>query len=106
MNHPTVKVSKAQDGALIGQSGDARIELGKLAVQRDVMQGLFHGGVGVSKELLQQMNAQHHVSGKRRAPRLASKCVRRNQPQQLRPRNHQVHLVQKFTLARALGHKF
>ncbi len=58
------------------------------------------------KELLQQMNAQHHLSGKRRAPRLASRCVRRNQPQQLRPRNHQVHLVQKFTLARALGHKF
>ena len=32
--------------------------------------------------------------------------MRRNQGQQLRPRNHQVHLVQEFTLARALGHKF
>ena len=99
-------VSKAQDGALVGQSGDARIELGKLAVQRDVMQGLFHGRVGVSKELLQQMNAQHHLSGKRRAPRLASRCVWGNQPQELRPRNHQVHLIQKLTLARALGDKF
>ena len=70
------------------------------------MQGLFHGRVGMPKELLQQMNAQHHISGKRRAPRLASRCVRRNQPQQLRPRNHQVHLIQKLTLSRSLGHKF
>jgi len=83
-------VSKAQDCAFIRQSGDARIELGKLAVQRDVMQGLFHGRVGVSKELQQQMNAQHHLSGKRRALRLASRRMRRNQGQQLRPRNHQV----------------
>jgi hypothetical protein len=98
-------VSKAQDGALVGQPGDTRIQLGKLAVQRDVMQGLFHGRVGVSKELLQQMNAQHHLSGKWRAPRLASRCMRRNQGQQLRPRNHQVHLIQKLTLARALGDK-
>jgi len=99
-------VPKAQDGTLIGQPGDASIEFGKLAVQRDVMQGLFHGRVGVAKELLQQMNAQHHLSGKRRAPRLASRCMRCNQGQQLRPRYDQVHLVQKFTLARALGHKF
>ena len=99
-------VSKAQDGAFIRQSGDARIELGKLAVQRDVMQCLFHGRVGMPKELLQQMNAQHHLSGKRWAPRLASRCMRRNQGQQLRPRNHQVHLIQKLTLARALGDKF
>jgi hypothetical protein len=30
----------------------------------------------------------------------------RDQSQQLSPRNHQVHLIQKLTLARALGHKF
>jgi len=30
----------------------------------------------------------------------------RNQRQQLRPRNHQIHLVQKLALARALGDQF
>ncbi len=99
-------VPKARDGAFIRQPGDTRIEVGKLAVQRNVMQGLFHSRVGVSKELLQQMNAQHHLSGKWRAPRLASRCMRRNQGQQLRPRYDQIHLVQKFTLARGLSHKF
>ena len=64
-----------------------------------------HGRVGMTKELPQQMNAKHHLSGKRRAPRLARRCMRRNQGQP-RSRNHQVHLVQKFTLARALGDKF
>ncbi len=97
---------KAQDGALVWQSGDARIQLGKLAVQRDVMQGLFHGRVGIRKVLLQQMNAQHHLSGKWRAPRLASSCMRRNQGQQLRARNRQVYLFQGFALASAFGHKF
>ena len=58
------------------------------------------------KDLLQQKNAQHHFSCKRRVPRLASRCMKRNQGQQLRPRNHQVHLVQEFSLARALGDKF
>jgi hypothetical protein len=32
--------------------------------------------------------------------------MRRDQSQQLSPRNHQAHLIQKLTLARALGHKF
>ncbi len=40
-----------------------RLEIGKLAVHRDVMQGLFHGRVKVSKELLQQMNAQQQTVG-------------------------------------------
>ena len=56
----------AQDGALIGQPDDTRIELGKLEVQRDVMQSLLHGSIRETEELLQEENAQHHLSGKRR----------------------------------------
>ena len=37
-------------------------------------------------------------------PRLARRSMRRNQRQQLNPRDHQVHLIKKFTLA--LGDKF
>jgi len=32
--------------------------------------------------------------------------MRGNQGQQVRSRNHQIHLIEEFTLARALGHKF
>ena len=97
------QMAKAQDRALIGQSHDARIQVRKLLVQRDVVQGLFHGRVGVTKELLQQMDAQHHLGGKRRPTCLARRRMWRNQRQQFSPRDHQVHLVQKLTLARALG---
>jgi len=48
---------------------------------------------------------QHHLGGKLRTPRLASRCMRGNQSQKLRPRNHQVHLIQEFTLTRALDDK-
>ena len=37
-------VAKAQDAALIRQAGEC-IELGKLAVQRGVEEGLFHTGI-------------------------------------------------------------
>ena len=97
------QMSEAQDGAFVRQSCDADVEPGKLAVQRDVVQRFFHGRVGVTKELLQQMNAQHHLGGKRRPTCLARRRMWRNQRQQLRPRDHQVHLVKKLTLARALG---
>ena len=97
------QMAKAQDGALIGQACDAHIQVCKLAVKGDVVQGLFHGGVRVPEELLQQVNAQHHLGGKRRAACLARRRMWRNQHQQLRPRNHQIHLVQKLTLARAFG---
>ena len=98
-------VPKAQDGAFIGQAVDAGIELGKFAVQRDVVQSFFHGRVGVPEELLQQMDAKHRLGGKRCTPRLAGRCMRSNQGQLLRPMNDRVHLVQELTLARALGDK-
>jgi hypothetical protein len=97
------QMPKAQDGAFVGQSCDASVEPGKLAVQRDVVQRFFHRRIGVTEELLQQVNAQHHFGGKRRASRLACRRMRRYQGQQLGPRNHQVHLIEELTLARALG---
>lgn len=53
--------------------------------------------------MLQQTNAQYHLGGKRRTTCFARRRMWRNQGQQFSPRNHQVHLVKKFTLARALG---
>ena len=97
------QVTKAQDRALVGQSHGACIQVSKFLAQRNIVQGLFHGRIGVTKEMLQQMDVQHHLGGKRRAVCLALRSMRRNQGQQLRPRDHQVHLDQKLTLARALG---
>jgi 3'-phosphoadenosine 5'-phosphosulfate (PAPS) 3'-phosphatase len=80
--------------------------LDRLLVQRDVMQRLFHGGVRVAKELLEQVYAQHHLCGKRRPTGLTRWRVRCNQRQQLRPRDHHVHLIKELPLARALGDQF
>ncbi|CQR41666.1 conserved hypothetical protein [Thiomonas sp. CB3] len=99
------QVAKPQDGALVGQARGADIKLGKFAVQRDVVQGLFHRRIGVPEELLQQVNAQHDLGGKRRPAGLACGRMWRDQGQQLRPRNHPVHFVEKFPLARALRSK-
>ncbi len=99
------QVAKPQDGALVGQAGDACIEPGKFAVQRDVVQGFFHGRIGVPEELLQQVNAQHDLEGERRTPGLAAGRIWGDQGEQFRPRDHLVHLVEKFPLARALHSK-
>jgi hypothetical protein len=90
---------KAQNGAFIRHEVDAYIELDKLAIHWDVMQGHFHCRVEGPEELLLQMDAKHHLCGKRRATRFASRCFRGNQVTQVRPRNYQNHLVQEFTLA-------
>lgn len=97
------QMPNAQDRDLIGQLHDPRIQVRKLLVQRDVVKGLFHGRIGVIKKLLQQMDAQHHLGGKLRPACLARRRMWRNQRQQISPRYHQVHLVQKHTLARAFG---
>jgi hypothetical protein len=97
------QMAKAQDDALIGQASDARIQVRKSAVQRDVVKGLFHGRTRVPEELLHQVNSQQHFCGKRRLSCLAHWRMRRDQRQQLCPRNHQIHLVQKRTFAGAFG---
>ena len=47
---------KAHDGDLVGQARCTRIEAGKLAVKRHVVQGFFHGRVGQARTLLEKMN--------------------------------------------------
>lgn len=55
------EVPKAQDGGLIGDTAHACIQAGKLPVQRHIMQALFHRRVRVAEELLEQVDAQHHL---------------------------------------------
>jgi hypothetical protein len=76
-------------------------EPSKLAVQRRLEQGLFHGQVAQPKPLLKEVNAQHGHQFKRRASGLGPWCMRLNQRQQVGPRDHQIHLVQKHRFARA-----
>ena len=68
-----------------------------------LLQQFFGHSDPAMEELLQQVNAQHHFGGKRRAPRLACRRMRRYQGQQLGPWNHQIHLIEELTLARAFG---
>ena len=96
------EVAKAQDGALIGHAAHAGIEAGELAVQRHIVQGFFHGRIGQTKELLQQVNAQHGLERKGWAAHAALGCVAAQQPQNLSTWNHQVHLVEELALAGAL----
>jgi hypothetical protein len=74
---------------------------------RDIMQRFFHGRVREAKPLLQKVDAQHGLYSKRRAPALATLTWRKvcNQRNQLCPRNHQIHFVEKHALAGALAQK-
>ncbi len=51
------QVAESQDGRLVGQSHAARVEFDKLAIQRDVMQGIFHIRIAQTKPLLQEVGA-------------------------------------------------
>ena len=62
---------KAQDGARVRHSHDPCIQVSELLIKRNVVQSLFHGRIRVTKELLEQMDAQHHLGGKRRLTCLA-----------------------------------
>jgi hypothetical protein len=97
------QAAKAQDRAFIGQAVDARIKFRKLAVQRDVMQSLFHGRILQTKPLLHEVNTQQGEHRKRRATCLARWRMRLNQRDQRGPRHHRVHFSEQFTLA--LGDK-
>ena len=102
------QVAIAQDGGLIRHSGHASIEAGELAVKRRVVQGLFHRWIRQAEPLLQEVDAQHGLYCKGRAAAFGARARRRerlDQPHQFTPGNHQVHLIEKHMLARALGDK-
>ncbi len=86
------QVAKTQDAAQVGSVLDAG-EACKLAVQRGLEQGFFHGQVAQAEPRLQEMNAQHRYQPKRQVPGHGPLCMQRNQRQQLRPRHHHHHLV-------------
>ncbi len=87
------------EAGLHGAAGYARVKPGKFEVQRDVVQGFFRVPIGMPEELLQQLNAQHDLGGKGWPVCLAGWHMRGEQGEQLGPRNHPVHLVEKFPLA-------
>jgi hypothetical protein len=61
------QVTKAQDGAFVGQSAQARIDLSELAVKRHIVQGLFHGRIAQAEPLLHKVEARHGLNCKRGA---------------------------------------
>ena len=103
------EVAEPKSGGFVGQAHPARVHPRKFAVQRDIMQGFLHRRVRQSKPLLQEVDAQHGLNGKRRASafgRCATGCKRLNQANQFGPRHHQVHLVHKHSFARPFGDQF
>jgi hypothetical protein len=102
------QVAKAQDGGLVRHSGHAWVKAGEHAVMRRVLQCPFHGWVRQTEPLIQEVDAYRH-KGKDRTTAFGartSRCERLEQPKQFPPRNNQVHLIEKRSLARALGDQF
>lgn len=95
------QVTETQDADPIGQSGVCT-QSRKVAVQRRLEQGFFHGEVAQAEELLQQVQAQHGLVRKG----WTSGCLRWHHGRELRnkigPRNDAVHQLQQFHLARSL----
>lgn len=94
------EVSKPQDADPVMDALHTA-QIHKLPVQSRLEQCLFHRQVGQAEPLLDEVDAQHGFQLERGPAGLGSRCVRRNQRQQLRPRHHQIHLVKKHRLASA-----
>jgi len=62
------QVTESQDGALVRQSHSAGVQPCKFAVQRNIVQGFFHCRIRQTEPLLQKVDAQHGLHGKRRTP--------------------------------------
>ncbi len=100
---PFKQMTKSQGGALVGRAAYVSAKLGEIAVERCIAQGFFCGQIAHAAPQLREVNAQHLLHCKGRAPNLARRRMRRVQPHKLCTGNHQVHLIKKFALARALG---
>ncbi|CAJ0717697.1 hypothetical protein LMG8323_03672 [Ralstonia mannitolilytica] len=99
------QVAKAQDGALIRHDIHPQVQTNKARQQRRVVQGFLHRRVRQTKPLLQKMNPQQLLYRKGWPPTLGTRLrrIRLDECDQLCPRHHTVHLLQKRTLAGALG---
>ena len=94
---------ESEDGALISQAANTRIEPRKLTVQRGVVQGLFHGRVRQGEPLLHEVDAQQRLHGKGRTARLACGGVGLDLSNELCPWDHKIHLIKELALACPLG---
>jgi hypothetical protein len=104
----TWSFAKPHEGSLLGKTNSSRIEPCKFAIQRGIVQGLFHRRVRDAKPLLQEVNLQQGLNHKRRASsfgRYATGCKRLNQAIKFGPRHHLVHLVEEHAFACSLGDK-
>jgi len=99
------QVTETKNGALVGQVVLTGIQTHELTEQRHVVQRFFHRWVREVEPLLQEVDTQHRLDGKRWSSALGARgrCMRRDQRHQLGPGHHQVHLVQELALARPLG---
>ena len=85
-----------------GSLSTAAVQADKFPVHGYVVQGFFHGRVGQAKPLLHEVDAQQGQYRKGRTTGLASRRMRRNQPNQLGPGYDQVHFIEELALARPL----
>src|ERR1035437_5372797 len=88
-------MSEAQDGGLVGSCGYAQIDSGKAAQRWRVIEGLLHAGIRQVEPLLQKISSQHDREAHWLPTVARLGIVRLHQRQQLRPRHHLLHLVQK-----------
>ena len=79
----------------VGHRLRSQINPGELSQGRRVLQRLFHGWVRQVEPLLQKLYPQHGVQFFRPSPIAWFRIVRLDQPAQLRPRYHLLHLFQK-----------
>lgn len=91
-------MGKAQDDALIWQAA-MHIELGKLAVQRGVEEGLFHCRVRQAEPLLHEVHPQHRLQRKGRAFAPTFGVLRCDELNERSPGNHTLRLGEKHLLA-------
>mmetsp|Transcript_39182 Transcript_39182/g.92016 ORF Transcript_39182/g.92016 Transcript_39182/m.92016 type:complete len:247 (-) Transcript_39182:3189-3929(-) len=99
------QVSKAQDGGLVGHAR-CPFKTDETAVQRPLVQFLFHRRIAQVPPQLQAVDAQHGLDGERRpaAQRLMrTSGMRLDQRHQRGPGHHLVHLVEEDFLAGLLG---
>src|SRR5215469_17691768 len=81
----------------------AQIDADKTAHRRRIVERLLHRRVRQVEPLLQEVDAQHPLGPNRRAAIARLGIDRLDQPAQLRPRNHPLHLGQKNRPPRPLG---
>lgn len=102
------RMAKSQNSAFVRQACSPRVKSCKFTVQRRVVQRFFHGRVRQAIELLQDVDAQHGLHGKRGASAFGARTAGReglNQTHQRCPGHYHVHLGEQHAFARALGDK-